>query len=179
MSCCQILSIHLKLPFTYYLLFCAAVDFGWLQPFFLFWYKDMWEFLLAQGLNSILAGCLPLLYLDYNVFNLPQLVLTLHAVEWDVVVMVQDGTHLGDLRSERSNLHIWQEHKLQCNRHRLSTLQGTDNPLTPLSDHSRILVWLNTNTGSKPNKVHTSKIAKKKWKNRKINPSLSWWNIYI
>lgn len=36
------------------------------------------------------------------------------------------------------HLHVWQEHNLQCNTHRLSTLQGTDNPLTPLSDHSRI-----------------------------------------
>lgn len=62
--------------------------------------------MFSQGQNSILAACLSLLYLDYKVFNLQQLVLTPHAVELDVVAVGQDGTHLGDLRSERSNLHI-------------------------------------------------------------------------
>lgn len=73
---------------------------------FLFWYRQMWEFVFSQGLNSILAGCLPLLYLDYKVFNLHQLVSTQHVVALDVVAEGQDGAHLGDLRWEITFAHL-------------------------------------------------------------------------
>lgn len=57
----------------------------------------MCEFMFSQGLNSALAGRLPLLYLDFKVFNLQQLVLTQLVVALDVVAVGRDGSHLGDL----------------------------------------------------------------------------------
>lgn len=128
---------------------------------FWLWYRHMWDFFFSQGLNSRLAACLPLLYLDYKVVHLHQLVLTQHAGGSDVVAVGQrwDSSGRFTLREitfahlTGAQITIQQTQIKHTSGHR----QSLNTPIWPQQHLS--VVRLNTNTGSKPNKLHISKVS--------------------
>lgn len=129
---------------------------------FWLWYRHMWDFSFSQGLNLILAARLPLLYLDYKVVNLHQLVLTQHAGGSDVVAVGQRRSSSGRFTVREitfahltgAQITIQQTQIKHTSGHR----QSLNTPIWPQQDPS--VVRLNTNTGSKPNKLHISKVSR-------------------